>query len=298
MTHAPRALLAGQQVEHRAAEQQRVRAAGREVRRRPFAQPPGDRRPHVPRLAAQPLRRALHEPRPAPPAGQPERRGGRRQRRVPGGHVAAGQQRRRRQHQHLQRALDVRRPVGQQPGGEHVQLAPARPADDVAARRRRRQAAEDRHPGLGRVELRGRGVQHHRQLARALGEALLQPQPRVLELGEHALGVSGVARVVARDEGLRSALHPRHASSSWHGVLDLDRLLERRPVDPLDQRLGRPAGRALADRVPADLVAGLAGRVAAVDEVRRDRRRLGQRLARARAGSASATRRSAWRSGP
>ena len=67
------ALLARHEVEHRAAEQQRVGAAGREGGLRALAQPPRDRRPHVAGLAGEPLRRALHEPRRAHPAREPAR---------------------------------------------------------------------------------------------------------------------------------------------------------------------------------------------------------------------------------
>ena len=51
------------------------------------------------------------------------------------------------------------------------------------------------------LELAGPGV-----------EALLEPRPRELELREHALGVLGVALVVARDEGLGGGVDPGHAS--------------------------------------------------------------------------------------
>ena len=60
--------------------------------------------------------------------------------RVVVGDVAAGEQRGGREHQHLQRALDVGGAVGELARAEHVQLALAGPADDVAARRRARSA--------------------------------------------------------------------------------------------------------------------------------------------------------------
>ena len=100
--------------------------------------------------------------------------------------------------------------MGEQARAEHVQLARAGPADDVAARGRRGEAARERDPGLGGVELGGRGVQHHLELAGPRLEALLEPRARELELGEHALGVVGVALVVARDERVRGGVDPGH----------------------------------------------------------------------------------------
>ena len=73
VTHGAVALLAREQVEDRAAEQQRVGARRRERRRRPLAQPARDRRADVARLPGEPLRGALDEPRPARPAGEPRR---------------------------------------------------------------------------------------------------------------------------------------------------------------------------------------------------------------------------------
>ena len=206
----PVALLARQQVEHRPAEQQRVGGARGERRGAALAQPPQHGGPHVARLPRQPLRGALHEPRVAHPAAQPERPERRRVPGVPLRDRMAGEQARRREHQHLQRALDVGGALGEQPRGEHVQLAGGRPADHVAPGGGRGQPALQGDPGLRRVELGRRAVQHHRQLAHLHLEALLQPFARVLELGQHALGVRRVALVVARDEGLRCGLGPGH----------------------------------------------------------------------------------------
>ena len=105
----PVALLARQQVDHRAAEQQRVRPAGRERRLRALAQAPGDGGAHVRGLAREPLRRALGVPGLAQPAGHPPRPRRRREAGLAHRHRAAGEQRRGREHQHLERALDVGR---------------------------------------------------------------------------------------------------------------------------------------------------------------------------------------------
>ena len=213
---------------------------------RPFSQPARDRGPDVARLAREPLRGALDQPRPARPAREPRGRQRRRQRRMARRDVATREQRRRREHQHLQRALDVRGPVREHPRREHVQLARPGPADDVAARRGRRQPARERHPRLGGVELGGRGVQDDLELAGPGVEALLEPRPRELELREHALGVLGVALVVARDERLGGGVDPGHrARSARQALLDLVGLLVGRPVDPVDQRLRGAADRAL-----------------------------------------------------
>jgi hypothetical protein len=55
--------------------------------------------------------------------------------------------------------------------------------------------------------------------------------------------------------------------------LDLVDLLERRPVDPVDQRLRRAADRALLDRVEAPLIAGLAELVGRIEVLAVDPRR-------------------------
>ena len=148
------ALLAREQVEHRAAEQRRVAAAGRERRRAALVQVPRDRRPHVPDLAGEVLRRALEQPRPAQPAREAARPERRRHAGVVRGDVAAREQRRRREHQQLERALDVRRALREQPRGEHVQLALGDPADEVAPPGGRGQPPLERQPRLGGVELR------------------------------------------------------------------------------------------------------------------------------------------------
>src|SRR5215207_3888385 len=52
---------------------------------------------------------------------------------------------------------------------------------------------------------------------------------------------------------------------AWHLTVDLVDLLERRAVDPVDQRLGGAADRAEVDRVEAPLVGVRARLVAPVD---------------------------------
>ena len=195
------ALLAREQVEHRAAEQRGVAPAGRERGRPALAQPPRDRRAHVARPGPEKYCAApssSHAQRSQRAKLRGPNGGG--MPRVVGGDVAAREQRRRREHQQLERALDVRRALREQPRREHVQLALAGPADEVAASRRRRQPPLERQPGLGGVELRGRAVHDDGELAEPLREALVEPRAGVLELGEHALDVGRVALVVARDE--------------------------------------------------------------------------------------------------
>jgi hypothetical protein len=63
---------------------------------------------------------------------------------VVGRDVAAREESRRREHQQFERSLDVGRALRQQAGREHVQLALARPADEIAPPGRRRQAPLER----------------------------------------------------------------------------------------------------------------------------------------------------------
>jgi hypothetical protein len=70
--------------------------------------------------------------------------------------------------------------------------------------------------------------------------------------------------------------------------LDLVDLLERRPVDPVDQRLRRAADRALLDRVEAPLVAGLAEPVGRIEVLAVDPRRGAQRAFERRAAAREA----------
>ena len=157
------ALLARHEVDQRAAEQRGVAQAGREVGPCVLAQAPGDRRPGVPDLAGEPLAGAGDEPRPVAGAQRRARHPRRRQRRVVLGDDELDVQRGRRQREHLARALDVRRALGELARRERVQRAAAGPAGDVAACRRRREAAHDRQERLGEVELGAAGVQddHH-----------------------------------------------------------------------------------------------------------------------------------------
>ena len=108
----------------------------------------------------------------------------------------------RREHQHLQGALDVGRALRQQPRRQHVQLALARPADDVAPRRRVGHPSLERQPRLRRVELRVRPVEHHGQLPEPHLEQPLEPRAAVLELRQDAFDVRAVLLVVPGDEGL------------------------------------------------------------------------------------------------
>ena len=126
------------------------RRSGGNARRGALAQAPRDRGPHVPNLAGEVLRRALEQPRPAQPAGEAARAERRRHAGVVGRDVAPREQRGGREHQQLERALDVRRALREQPRRQHVQLALGGPADEVAPARRRRQPALERQPGLAR----------------------------------------------------------------------------------------------------------------------------------------------------
>ncbi len=259
---SPVALLARQQVDHRAAEQQRVRAAGRERRLRALAQAPGDGRAHVRGLAREPLRRALGVPGVAQPAGHPPRPRRRREAGLAHRHRAAGEQPRGREHQHLERALDVGRALRQQPRREDVQLALPRPADDVAARRRGGQPPLQRQPRLRRVELGGRAVQHDRQLA----DLDRRAAPRAARARARAARARAPRRRASRSswratkvsDAVSTHTRSTFAGLSRHAMQDADHLLVRGPVDPRDQRLGRGADRAELDRVVARLVAVLA----------------------------------------
>jgi hypothetical protein len=56
-------------------------------------------------------------------------------------------------------------------------------------------------------------MDHHRDLARHLLEAVLESQPQVLELVERALRAGSVVGLVAREEGERVGLDPGHRRS-------------------------------------------------------------------------------------
>ena len=127
------------------------------------------------------------------------------------GEQPLGQQRAGREHQQLERALDVRRALGEHARREHVDLPVADGSDHVAARGGVRARALEREPRLGRVELGARGVEDDRELAGLDPEPPLELPTGVLELREHALRVLRVALVVARDERLGGGLDPAHA---------------------------------------------------------------------------------------
>ena len=159
-------------------------------------------------------------------------------------------------------------PGARAPAGEHVEFARSGPADDVAAGRGRREPARERHPRLRGVELGGGGVQDDLELAR----------PRLERSSSCARANSSCAstrrhpprraRRGARRTSRRGC-RPRPRRSAWQALLDLVDLLVGRPVDPVDQRLVGPAGRALLHGVVAPLVAVLAERVAGVGLVAR-----------------------------
>ena len=178
------ALLAPEQVEDAPAQQRRVRARGRERRRAALAHPPRHRGAHVGDLPGEVLPGALEQPRPAQPADEPARAERRRHALVVGGHVAAREERGRGEHQQLQRALDVRRALRELPRREHVELALAGPADEVAPRGGRGHAPLEGEGGRGGVEHRRRAVHDHDEVAGRGGEALVEAVARVLELAD------------------------------------------------------------------------------------------------------------------
>ena len=103
---------------------------GRERRRRPSRSRRATAGPHVARLARQPLRRALDEPRPAHPARQPARAERRREAGVAGGERAPREQRRRARASASPASPRRSTPAAASSrGAEHVQLAlaPAQP---------------------------------------------------------------------------------------------------------------------------------------------------------------------------
>ena len=167
--------------------------------------------PHVGDLPGEELRRALEQPRPAQPAHEPARAERRRHARVVGGDVAAREERRRGEHQQLQRALDVRGALREQPRREHVELTLAGPADQVAPRGGRGHPPLERERGRGGVEHRRRAVHDHDELAGRGREALVQAVARVLELADDRRDVRGVAVLVAHEERVRCDLLPGHA---------------------------------------------------------------------------------------
>ena len=164
----------------------------------------------VARLAGQELRGALEPPRGVlHPAAQAAL--------APGGEQALGQQRARGEHQQLERALDVGGALGEHARRQHVDLVAAGRADHVAAGGRRGAGAQDRQPRLGGVELGARRVQDDGELAGLGLQAALEARAGVLELGEDAPGVVGVALVVAGDERLGGGLDPAHAGGDCGG---------------------------------------------------------------------------------
>ena len=175
-----RARVALEQVEDRAAEDQRVAARGREGRAVALAQP-GDHRGAVERgLAGEVLGGALDQPGPAQVGDEAARRPHRRQRRVVGGEHDLRVQPLGGAAQGAQRVLAGGAPL--HPGVvEGVDLARHRPARQVAARRRRRRPAHGGQERVGRGEPGRVGVEDHGDAARHLLEAVLEPQPQVLE---------------------------------------------------------------------------------------------------------------------
>jgi hypothetical protein len=98
--------------------------------------------------------------------------------------------------------------VGEQARREHVQLVVGAPADEIAPAGGLGERALHAQPRLRGGELRGGAVQHDRELTDALREPGVEPAAGVFELGQHALGIRVVARVVARGERVRGGLDP------------------------------------------------------------------------------------------
>ena len=186
---------------------------------------------------------------------------------------------------------------------------PSRPRSGAPPARSARRCT--REPRLRRVELRGRPVQHDRELARRACETRARGASRAYSSCASTRSASAASRSSWRAVNV-SEVVSSHTSVAGRSLLshrelrrmalDLVRLLERRPVDPVDQRLRGAADRALADGVEAPLVAGrsadlgrrrracVAGTVSAAASERAQRAR----------GSARATRRRSTRasSGP
>ena len=180
-----------------------------------------DGRPHVPRLARQPLGSALDEPRGAafsaaggaaraaagsPGDGPPARaaRAGRK------GRASASPA-----------ALDVRRTLGQQPRRQHVQLSLTGPAHHVAPRRRRRQPPLHRQPRLSGVELRRRARAAPPPARRARPPAAVRAAHAVLERAStrSASGASGSSwRATKVSDGVSSQMR-----LAWHAAQYLGR---------------------------------------------------------------------------
>ena len=207
----PRSLL--EQVEDRAAEDDRVAARGGERGPRALAQAADHRRPVEADLAREVLGAAFDQPGPAQVAGEAARGPGGGQLGVVGGDDELRVEALGGAAQRLARVLA---------GGaalhvgvvEHVQLGRHRPAGQVAPPGRRRRPARRRQEGMGHRQPGRVGVDDDSDLARHPLEAILEPQPQFLHPVEHPLGEGGVAAVVARRKAQRLRLDPRHRAEA------------------------------------------------------------------------------------
>ena len=161
------------------------------------------------RLPGEVLGAALDQPRPADVAREAPRAPGRRQAFVVGGEHDLRVQALGRAAQGRERVLTRGAPV-RVLVVEDVELRGHRPAGQVAP-----SGGCRGQPGAGEERVRGRepaggGVDDHRDAARRVVEAILEPQAQVLEPVERPLGAGVVRRFVPGGEAQRFGLDPRH----------------------------------------------------------------------------------------
>ncbi len=207
-----RAALALEQVEHRAAEDDRVARRRREGGRPALAKAGAHGGAEQRDLAGVVLGGALDQPGPAQIAEEAARPPGWRQARVVGG-----------DHDLHVQALGGAAQSGKRvlAGGpaievgvvEHMQLVCHRPAGQVAPRRRGGRQASGGKEWVGGRQPAGRRVNDDRDPGRGLVESFLQAQAQVLERVKGALSAIAVLGLVPSDEAQRLRLYPGHPPS-------------------------------------------------------------------------------------
>jgi hypothetical protein len=151
-------------------------------------------------LARQPLAGANLEPRPLQVSPQADRAKRRRQPRVVGADDELAVQRGGRQQHRVERPGDVRRPLAHQSRRQHVQLALGKAADQVAPRRGRREAPQQRQVRLRRGQRPRRRVHDHADVLRHDVEHPDDALARALQHREQLCHVVVVTQLVARVE--------------------------------------------------------------------------------------------------
>ena len=270
------ALLAGEQVDHRAAEQ-RWRRGGREGSSGAGPRAGGGRSPDGRGRSGRrtSARDALEQPRPAQLERRPRRRHPPRQVAVVLDDHPAGVQRGGAQRQHLPRAGDVRGAGLERRRGEDVQLRPRRPsrrrsggrrvpwsatspgASGLAMRQRRR--AEVQHDGEARRPCAGTA----RRAARGCARASRRTRS----------ASSSVGRVVPRPERRRGRFDPGHSGARPRAAAGRTRL-RRGPAGGRRRSRRSPPRRARTRRRRAPACPRTAGRASApaTSGIRRTRR--------------------------